>query len=359
MSQSCIATIDVAALQHNFQKVKALAPNSRVLAMVKGNGYGHGLLTMVEHLPQADAYGLARFSEAMLLRQHNCQKRIVMTEGFINSDELSLIDELALDLVLHDIEQVRQIVTYSFQQPIRIWLKIETGMHRLGLFPEHLPEAWKLLSASPHISNEIILMTHFAQSEQLDNEKTLQQIQDFKSYTDDYPAEKSLANSAAIMAWPDSHADWVRPGIMLYGVSPFPQATQIAQDLLPVMTLRAKLIAIRHLPAGAEVGYNSIWTCPEAMPVGVAAVGYADGYPRYIPSQGTPVLVNGQQAQIIGRISMDMISIDLRSIANVKLGADVTLWGKDLPVETIAKFAKTSPYELISGITSRVERFYI
>ena len=352
MSELCQARIDLAALTHNVNRVKQLAPNSRILAMIKGNAYGHGLVTIAKHLQRADGFGLARFQEAIQLREAGITQRLVVLEGFTREDQLAMIDAHRLDLVIHDMSQVEHACRYPWQTPVNIWLKVDTGMHRLGLLPSDAAQAWQQLVNAPKV-NVQVCMSHFAQAQWQDDPKTLEQMHTFNELCTSWSTEKSLANSAAVMAWSDSHADWVRPGLMLYGVSPFEHTTGLTERLLPVMTLTSKVIAKRFLKKGDTIGYDSIYTCPEDMPVVVAAIGYADGYPRYI-TPGTPVLVNGVKTRIVGRVSMDMVSIDCRDI-DVAINDEVVLWGKGLPIEVIARHANTSPYELLSGITGRVE----
>lgn len=352
MSQSCWASIDLLALQHNFQQVRHYAPNRKILAMIKGNAYGHGLVRIASALSDADAFGLARFAEAMKLRQAGVHKRLVMLEGFTNSEQLSLVDQHELELVIHDLGQVQLILDYPWSLPLKLWLKIDTGMGRLGMKPDEASYAWQLINQYPEKISPQVCMTHFSQAQQLDDPKTSNQLAVFDTLCKTWPIAKSLANSAGILAWPDTLKDWVRPGIMLYGVSPFEDQTGAAIGLKPVMSLQTILIAIKPMQAGDTIGYDSTYICPCDMRLGVAAVGYADGYPRYI-QPGTPVLVDGIQTTILGRVSMDMICINLTDI-KVDIGATVTLWGNDLPIEVIAKCADSSPYELLSGITERV-----
>lgn len=352
MSQSCWALIDTSALQYNLQQVRLQAPTSQILAMIKGNAYGHGLVRVASVLSDADAFGLARFTEAITLREAGVSKRLVMLEGFTNSDQLSLIDKYQLELVIHDISQVQPVLDYSWQQPVKLWLKVDTGMGRLGMLPDVARQAWQTLSQSGKQIIPEVCMTHFAEAQLQGSPKTFQQIAVFNDLCHAWPIAKSLANSAGILCWQAAHQDWVRPGIMLYGVSPLDAKTGLALGLKPVMTLQTILIATRQFKAGATIGYDSTYVCPQDMRVGVAAIGYADGYPRYI-QPGTPILVNGIQTTILGRVSMDMVSIDLTHI-DAKVGATVTLWGNGLPVEVIARSANSSAYELLSGITERV-----
>lgn len=355
MSYTTTAHINLDALQHNLAQVHHLAPQSRVVAMVKANAYGHGLLTIAHALDHVDALGVARIHEALKLRQAGIQKPIVLMEGFFEPWELPIIAENHLDLVVHQVEQLHALTQARLATPIRVWLKLDSGMHRLGLAPEQFLMAWQALHKSVNIQSDIILMTHFACADELDNDYTNKQINIFNGITKDLPGPRSLANSAAIMKWPTAHGDWVRPGIMLYGISPFLDKTGLDLGLKPVMTLRSRLLSVHQQKAGDLLGYGGTYCCPENMPVGLVAIGYGDGYPRYIPAEGTPVLVKDQLTQVIGRVSMDMICVDLRNISQPKIGDAVTLWGDGLPIEHIAHAANTNTYELACGVTSRVE----
>ncbi len=358
MTYTTTAHIDVNALQHNLQRVRQYAPHSKVLAMVKSNGYGHGAITAANALQQADALGVARIGEAITLRKAGITTPIVLMEGFFTADELPLLIEYQLDTVVHHMPQVEMLLHADLAQPLRVWLKLETGMHRLGLPADAFLAAWQQLHAHPLVS-DIILMTHFACAEESDHTFTRQQLDTFTHITRDLPGARSLANSAAIVAHPQAHTDWVRPGIMLYGISPFADKTGLDLDLQPVMTLSSRLLAVHAMKAGDAIGYNRTFVCPEDMPVGVITTGYGDGYPRYIPATGTPVLINGHRTQIIGRVSMDMMTIDLRHIPTPQLGDPITLWGTGLPIEYIAHAAQTNSYELVCGVTSRTEYTYL
>ncbi|MFN7098315.1 MAG: alanine racemase [Gammaproteobacteria bacterium] len=355
MSYTTTAHINLDALQHNVARVKELAPDCRVVGMVKAMAYGHGLLTIAHALESVDALGVARIHEALQLRKAGIKKPIVLMEGFFETWELPIIVEHQLDLVIHQVEQLHALTQARLASPIHVWLKLDSGMHRLGLPPDQFIMAWQALHKSRNVKEDIILMTHFASADELDNDYTNQQIKLFNAITRDLPGPRSLANSAAIMQWPTSHGDWVRPGIMLYGISPFTDKTGTELGLQPVMTLQSRVLSIHQQQAGDAIGYGGTFICPENMPIALVAIGYGDGYPRYIPTTGTPVLVNDQLTQVLGRVSMDMICVDLRNIQPPHLGDRVTLWGDGLPVEHIARAANTSPYELVCGVTSRVE----
>lgn len=341
------------ALEHNLAVVKHHAPNSSIIAMVKADAYGHGIEHIVTPLQAADALGVACLEEAIALRRLGWDKTIILIEGFFAADELAQITQHNFECVVHCQEQLEILQNTRLEKPLTIWLKINSGMQRLGFRPELVTSAWQGLSSLPLVN--LRCMTHFADASDLAKATTQQQMQQFFILTADFNVETSLANSAGILAWPQSHAHWVRPGIMLYGVSPFADKTGLEHDLKPAMTLQSELIAIQACQAGDAVGYGGDWICPEAMPVGVVAIGYGDGYPRHA-ANGTPVLVNGKQVPLVGRVSMDMLTIDLRSQANAKVGDRVVLWGEGLPAEIPAQHAGTIAYELLTQVTPRVPR---
>ena len=321
-------------------------------AAVKAEGYGHGLVRTARAL-DADAFAVACVEEALALREAGIDRRIVLLEGVFEADELPWCAQHALDIAVHQPEQLRMLELARLERPLRVWLKIDSGMHRLGLAPETTSAAFQRLRACPAVQAEIGLMSHLARADERDCDYTRQQLQIFETATAGLQGERSLANSAGILGWPQTHFDWVRPGIMLYGASPFAGSVAAEYDLRPVMTLSTRLIAINRLRQGEPVGYGGTWVCPEDMDVGVAAAGYGDGYPRHAPS-GTPVLVNGCEAALIGRVSMDMIALDLRQHPGARIGDPVVLWGEGLPVERIAEAAGTISYPLLCGITGRV-----
>ena len=356
MSRPAKVVISLSALRHNFSRIRTLAPDSRIMAIVKADAYGHGIAHIAQALVDADAFGVACLEEARELRQANIQQRINLLEGPYAGEELNEISELELDIVVHDISQVEMLEQSQQNKPIDVWLKIDTGMHRLGFLPELINEVISRLQQTNSVK-DIRLMTHLASANDRDNPMTLEQIQCFNQLTDSQSVEKTIANSAGIMAFPDAHVDWVRPGIMLYGVSPFSDSQGPQQELKPVMTLQSRLITVKHLKAGEPVGYGATWRCPEDMFVGVVAAGYGDGYPRHAKS-GTPVLVNGKRAELIGRASMDMLTVDLRSQPQARTGDPVVLWGEGLPVEEIANHADTIPYEVLCAVHKRLEFSY-
>ena len=345
--------INLAALRHNLQQVRKLAPHSRVMAAVKANGYGHGLERVALGLNDCDGFGVASIDEALELRAAGVQQPITLLEGIFHSEELALAEQHAFALVIHHRWQLECMLAHTFQRPVQVWLKIDTGMHRLGVPPEDVALIWQQLLAHPGLE-PLGQMTHLACADNLSSAMTQQQLQRFTEVSQALGGMKSIANSAGILGWPQCHTDWVRPGIMLYGVSPLLGGRAEQHGLQPVMTLRSELIAVNMVAAGESIGYGATWITPETMPVGVVAVGYGDGYPRQVPN-GTPVLLNGRIVPLVGRVSMDMVCVDLRSQPEATIGDPVVLWGEGLPVELIAEYAATIPYELLCGVTRRVD----
>lgn len=357
MSRPARALLDAGALKHNLQQARLHAKSSRVMAVVKANGYGHGLAWVARTLGKsADAFGVSSAEEGVQLRQAGVTQPICLLEGFFNADELPLLSRERLEPVIHHDGQVRTLAA-SKELKLTVWLKVDTGMHRLGFPPAAAPDVLKQLRAASSVTN-VRLMSHFARAEFPEDPATQKQIDDFLVLGRNLGTELSLANSAGILSWPASRLDWVRPGIMLYGISPFTDRDASMLDLRPVMTLESALIAVHPRKKGDPIGYGGDWRCPEDMPVGVAAIGYGDGYPRHAPP-GTPVLVNGRRVPTVGRVSMDMITLDLRSQANAKAGDPVVLWGQGLPVEQVAESAGTISYELLCHVTDRIPRVVI
>ena len=358
MARPTSATIHTDALRHNLGQVRARAPGSRVMAVVKADGYGHGLERVARALGGADAFGVAALSDAERLRAAGLSQPIVLLSGFDEADDLGRLRGLGVETVVHHASQIEMLEQSAGGEPIRCWLKVDTGMHRLGFAPEAVRDAHARLTALAGVADGIVLMNHFASSDDFiggpgNGRQTREQLRVFAQATAGLPGARSLANSAAVLGWPDAHAEWVRPGGALYGISVVDGTTGADFDLRPAMTLSTRLIAVSRIGKGERIGYSATWQCPEDMPVGVAAIGYGDGYPRAAPA-GTPVLVAGQATQVIGRVSMDLMTIDLRGVANAKVGDAVTLWGPELPVERIATAAGTIGYELTCSITRRV-----
>ena len=353
MSRPAQITIDLSALRHNYQQVKLHAPKARVIAMVKSNGYGHGITGVSQALPFADAFGVACIEEGLLLRAAKVKNPIVLMEGLFETSELDQAAEHNFTLVIHHMSQVEMLEKYQHASPFSVWLKIDTGMHRLGFSPEEGIIDYSRLMLCPAVKKPIGLMTHFAEADSQERTYTLKQIELFDKITSTLAGPKSLANSAGIIAWPSAHGDWVRPGIMLYGVSPFTGHRGAEHNLQPVMSLGSKLISIHRVSKGERVGYGGTWETPEDMVVGIVGIGYGDGYP-WRAKNGIPVLVNGRPCPLVGQIAMDMLAVDLRTQPDANVGDPVLLWGPGLPVELIAEQSGTSPYELLTRITQRV-----
>ncbi len=354
MARPARARLNAQALLHNLQQVRRHAPRSRVMAVVKANAYGHGLAWVAATLKDADAFAVASTEEGLVLRMADIKRPIVLLEGFFSADELSALQSRQLSPVLHSEHQLRLLEAGSARLPASVWIKLDTGMHRLGFAPGMLADVLARLRKLRAI-REFRVLTHFACADNVADPRTREQIESFRSHVQGLGVETSLANSAGVVAWPESHADWVRPGIMLYGASPLLGKTAEELNLKPVMTLESALIAIQPRRKGEAIGYGGDWKCPEDMPVGVVALGYGDGYPRHaVP--GTPVLVNGRRVPLVGRVAMDMMMVDLRTQPQARVGDPVVLWGEGLPVDEVAAKAGTVSYELLCHVTARVPR---
>jgi alanine racemase len=354
MTPAAYAVLDLNAVQHNLAKVHSCAPGAKVMALVKANGYGHGMLRIAEALQNIDAFAVARADEGIRLRKAGLKNRIVVLEGFTCDGELDDLLEYQLEPVLHTVFQLEILEARRGQDALTAWLKIDTGMNRLGFKAKHFSAIYQRLKNCAIVRQPVSLMTHLANADDKNDEMTLKQIRLFNETVAAYPGQRSIANSAGILGWPQSLADWVRPGIMLYGISPFADSTGRELGLKPVMSLHSRLIAVKSVMEGETVGYGGRWVCQKSTTLGVVAIGYGDGYPRYAKA-GTPVLVNGKRVPLIGRVSMDMITVDLTTQPEAKPGDEVTLWGEGLPAEEIALWADTIAYTLVCGVTQRVQ----
>ena len=353
MARSAVATIHLDALRANLARVRKLASGAKVMAVVKADAYGHGLERCARALTDADAFGVASIADGLRLRAAGHRNRIVVLSGPDAASDLAEMRRLDLEAVVHHESQLELLAAESSVPHLRVWLDLDTGMHRLGFPAERAVELHACLRAMPSVDPDITLMTHFASSEELDNDLTARQIACFDAATRGIAGERALSNSAGVLGWPAARSDWVRVGGSLYGLSVAENRTGADFGFSPAMTLTTRLIAVNLIKRGERIGYGSTWECPEDMPVGVAAIGYGDGYPRSAPS-GTPVLVGERKVAIIGRVSMDLITLDLRNAPSAQVGDVVTLWGPELPVETIAQHAGTISYELTCGVTRRV-----
>jgi alanine racemase len=354
MTRPAQIVIDLAALRHNFSRVRSLALDSQIISIVKADAYGHGLVRVARELNETDAFGVSCIGEGTELRESGIDKPVILLEGPYSIDEFPDIEKLNFEIVIHHNDQIEMMERCQNKRPIKIWLKIDSGMHRLGFDPGDVKKIWKRLMDSGKINKDISIMTHLADASDPESDMTVTQLRVFNEACRPFPCPRSIANSAGIVAWPDTHVEFVRPGLMLYGISPMENRIAADHDLRPVMSLRSKLIAIKTVDKGESVGYGAEWRCPEKMPVGVVTAGYGDGYPRHAKS-GTPIIVNSSRCQIIGNPSMDMITVDLRNRPTARVGDPVELWGTQLPVEEVADHAGTIPYELVSGVHKRLQ----
>ncbi len=348
------ALIDLAALRHNLGVARQRAPASRIWAVIKADAYGHGLERVAAALAAADGFAVARVEEALHLRGAGVEHPILILSGALSPEETAAAQAHRLDLALHQGEQMTWLEALPPGPPLRIWIKVNTGMHRLGLDPAEVPAIQSRLAACPRVAPLPGLMTHLANADNPDDPLTERQCQRLRALAKPGQA-LNIGNSGGLLACPAARADWVRPGIMLYGGSPFADLSAKELGLAPVMTLKTQISAVHHFHAGDRIGYGGSFSCPVDMPVGVAAIGYGDGYPRHAPT-GTPVLVGGRRVALIGRVSMDSISLDLRQAPGTQPGDEVLLWGPGLPVEEIAQAAGTINYALLCGLSARVHR---
>lgn len=350
--------IDLSALRHNAEIARRAAGERKILAAVKADGYGHGMSTVAQALRESvDGLMVATLGEGEALRQAGVTQRIVVLRGVMSQAEARRAAQRFLEPVFHHVNQIDDVGTVGFGLPLTIWIKLDSGMHRVGFTPAEFPDAYARLSRLRGVRPNPAVLTHFARADEPDRHPTERQIQVFESVVgtlDSFAGETSLCNSAGLLAFSEAGGDWVRPGIMLYGGNPFVTGTAADNELLPVMTLTTRLIAIRQVAQGEAVGYGGRFVAPEAMPIGVAAIGYGDGYPRHAPD-GTPILVNGQRAAVIGRVSMDLVTIDLRGITT-QVGDEIECWGTQLPIDEVAASSGTISYELMCQMSGRVHR---
>ncbi len=348
MTRPARVIVNISAVKANLQVVRRCAPHTRVMAIIKADGYGHGIARIagaLEH--QADAFGVASLDEALALRKAGIARSIVLLEGPFTANEVGEIAASGLETVVHTHDQVGPLS--DARANIALWIKIDSGMHRLGFSP---PEVGAVVRQLRGRHRTIRFMTHLASAHRENDASVAEQLQSFGSAVAAYGGERSIANSAAVLAWPACHAHWVRPGLMLYGVSPFHGRCGVEYGLQPAMTVASSLISVRDVAAGGSVGYGKAYICPEAMRVGVVAFGYGDGYPRQAAT-GTPINVAGVRTQVVGEASMDMLTVDLRPIPEAAVGDPVILWGPELPVEEVAISAQTIPYELLCRVRMR------
>ncbi|MBM1194008.1 alanine racemase [Pseudomonas weihenstephanensis] len=349
------ALIDLQALRHNYQLAREVT-GAKALAVIKADAYGHGAVRCAQALEaQADGFAVACIEEALELRAAGIGAPILLLEGFFTADELPLIVEHDLWCVVHSLWQLDDIEQARLAQPINVWLKLDSGMHRVGLHPSDYKAAYQRLQACANVA-KIVLMSHFSRADELGCGRSDEQLAVFQAARAELSAEVSLRNSPAVLGWPQVPSDWVRPGLMLYGSTPFEESQVLAERLQPVMTLESKVICVRELPVGEPVGYGAKFVTDRPMRIGVVAMGYADGYPRQAPT-GTPVWVAGQRSRLLGRVSMDMLCIDLTDVPHAGLGSTVELWGKNILASEVAAHAETIPYQIFCNL-KRVPRLY-
>ncbi|WKJ89899.1 alanine racemase [Methylomonas montana] len=363
MMPAAFVRLDLDAVRHNLAQVKRYAPDNKIMAVIKANAYGHGMDRVAAALDEADGFAVARVDEGVRLRQAGFMQPITVLQGFVCVDELLQLLKYRLAAVIHSPQQIAILHQQAgVEGKLAVWLKMDTGMNRLGFKGADFNAAYRQLLSCALVEEPINLITHFANADDLLDDKTRRQIDLFNDAVKDHPGQCSIANSAGIIGWPnvrfgsaqDRASDWVRPGLMLYGCSPFAGKSGVDFGLKPVMSLHSRLIAVKDVAAGETVGYSGTWRCQTATRLGVVSIGYGDGYHRHTRS-GAPVLVNGQRVPLIGRVSMDMITVDLNSLPDAQPSDPVTLWGGGLPVEEIARHADTIPYTLLCGITQRVQ----
>lgn len=350
MPRPIVADVDLAAIAANLGSVRRYAPGASVLAVVKANAYGHGLMQILPALDDADGLALIELDAAIALRAAGYTRPIVLLEGFFDPTELEPIVQHHLDVVVHDEAQVRMLETAHLAARVRVYVKANTGMNRLGFAPMDVPSVCARLEALT-AGAEIRLMMHFARAD--DDDGIDEPLARFERECAGLPYPRSLANSAGVVRYGEIGGDVVRPGIMLYGATPFAHRSAAALGLEPAMTLRSKIVALQSLASGDTVGYGAAFRAPQAMRIGVVACGYADGYPRIAPN-GTPVLVCGKRVPMAGRVSMDMVTVDLSAVPEARVGSDVVLWGEGLPVDEVAAMASTVGYELLCAVAPRV-----
>jgi alanine racemase len=347
------ATVDTAALRHNLARVRAAAPGARVMAVIKANAYGHGLVPAARALAATDGFAVARLEEGLALRAAGLANPILLLEGVFGAEQLAAAAAQRLELMVHSLEQLELLEGRAGTEVVAAWIKLDSGMNRLGFRAEQFAAAYERLRRVRNVAPDPTLVTHLASADDRDDPMTDEQLRVFAAATAGLSGERSIANSAALLARPDARGDWVRPGLMLYGLSPFAAGTGADLDLRPAMTLRTAVIAVKDVRAGETVGYGGTWRAGRHTRMAVVAAGYGDGYPRSLPS-GAPVLVNGRRAPLIGRVSMDMLTVDVTDLGDVASGDPVVLWGAGLPVEEVAARAGTISYELVCGVSQRV-----
>lgn len=350
------ARIHLDALRHNYRLARKLGGH-RALAVVKADAYGHGAVRCAQALgAEADGFAVACIEEALELRGAGIRAPILLLEGFFDAAELALIDAHDLWCVVEADWQVEALAQAKLQHPIDVWLLLDSGMHRLGFAPAAWQAAALRLRSLPQV-REVVAMTHFARADELDCARTNEQLSVFRDANSALTLPVSVSNSAAVLGWPGADGAWVRPGLMLYGPNPFGAPHPLADQLRPVMTLESAVISVRGIGIGEPVGYGAHFVARRPTRVGIVALGYADGYPQLAPN-GTPVAIDGRPGELIGRVSMDMLAVDLTDHPAAGLGSRVELWGTQVPVTEVARHANRTAYDLLCGV-KRVPRVYV
>ena len=353
-----VATVDLDALRHNYLLAKQCAPRRKAFAVVKANAYGHGAAQAVTALREiADGFAVACLEEAEVVRTSAPQARILLLEGCFEPCEYLRAAELGLDVAVQDMRQADWLLAAGLARPLNVWLKLDSGMHRLGFNMDGLRECHARLQGAAQVG-ELNLISHFACADERGHPLNELQLERYGALLELAFDNCSLANSAAVLTLPQAHMSWIRPGIMLYGATPFAELGARELGLRPVMTLGGALIAIRELHAGESVGYGASWVAQRPSRIGTVSCGYADGYPRSAPS-GTPVVIHGQRVPLAGRVSMDMLAVDPTDLPQAQLGDAVELWGAQMPIDELAHACGTSGYELLTKVTGRVPRRYL
>jgi alanine racemase len=362
MNRIIRARIDRDALRSNLAVIRAAAPGARVMAVVKANAYGHGLVPTALALADADAFAVARLEEGLQLRAAGVQRPIVLLEGVFSPGQLAEAARHDFEIVVHDPSQVALLESARGGHRFTIWVKVDTGMNRLGFRPEDFPAAFERLRSLVPPPRELRVLTHLARADEADCPMTTEQVARFRTLIEPlagggqpgHPGVvTSIGNSAGTLGWPQARGDWVRPGLALYGVSPFPGRTGTQLGLAPAMSLETSVIAVKRVREGETVGNGGAWRAPRASAIAILAAGYGDGLSRHL-ANGAPVSIAGQRAPLAGRVSMDMIAVDVTALAPVSVGDPALIWGPGLPVEVVAEHAGTIPYELLCGVSQRV-----
>jgi alanine racemase len=352
------ATVNLSVIAENLRIAQRLAPQSKIMAVIKANAYGHGVVEVARELQSSvPAFAVAFFDEAVQLRDAGITRPILILQGTTSESDVAEASAKDFWLMMHSQQQVERVLHVDLSKPVQVWIKVNTGMNRLGLSETGLEDVFESLSASGNVHQDMVLCSHLACADELNNPMTMHQVNQSRTYAKKYGLPLSIANSAGIMGWPQSHAAWNRPGYMLYGNTPFETAEETRPDLIPAMSMDSEIISIRHLKRGDGIGYGQNWVAKQASRIGTIPIGYGDGYPRHAKN-GTPVLVNGRRVPLAGRVSMDMISVDISKLDQVELGDPVELWGENISVNEVAKCAGTIGYEILAGLTGRVPVIY-